>query len=342
MMEGNSKPKTVVVTGSVAYDYLMSFPGKFQDVIVPDRLHRLSVSFLVDEMRKVRGGVAPNIAYNLALLGATPAVLASAGADASEYRDWLRSEGVDVSGMVIHKDIFTASFFVSTDTEQNQIATFYAGAMARAASLSFSSLEHLGIALAVISPNDPAAMGAHARECRKMGIPFVYDPSQQLARLTREEILEGLEGAEILIGNEYEFGILEKKTGLSETELLARVPVVIITRGAEGSTIALRGGTSEAPQGAVTMRVPAAAVRGEAVDPTGVGDAFRAGLIAARLRSLPWSVSGRVGAVAAVFALESLGPQPERYTAEAFVARYRENFSLDGQNAGVAQLWAPG
>ncbi len=342
MIDKTSKKKTVVVTGSVAYDYLMSFPGKFVDVVVPDRMHRLSVSFLVDEMRKVRGGVAPNIAYNLALLGAAPAVLASAGADAADYRDWLRDEGIDVSGMVIHKDIFTASFFVSTDTEQNQIATFYAGAMARAASLSFRSLEHTGIALAVISPNDPAAMVAHARECRAMGIPFVYDPSQQLARLSREEILEGLAGAEILIGNEYEFGILEKKTDLSETELLSRVPVVIMTRGAEGSTIALRGGTPDAPQGAVTMRIPAAAVRGEAVDPTGVGDAFRAGLIAARLGGLPWDVAGRVGAVAAVFALESLGPQPERYTPEAFVARYRENFTLDGPHAGVAELWAAG
>ena len=172
-----------------------------------------------------------------------------------------------------------------------------------------------------------------------MGIPFVYDPSQQLARLSREEILEGLEGAEILIGNEYEFGILEKKTDLSETELLARVPVVIMTKGDQGSTIALRGGTPEAPGGALTMRIPVARVRGEAVDPTGVGDAFRAGLLAARMRSLPWSVAGRVGAVAAVFALETLGPQPERYLPDVFVSRYRESFGLDGEHRGVAWLW---
>jgi adenosine kinase len=336
---GKPTAGAVVVTGSVAYDYIMSFPGKFADVVVPDRLHRLSVSFLVDEMRKVRGGVAPNIAYNLALLGARASVLASAGVDAADYRDWLRSEGVDVTGFIVHPDIFTASFFVSTDQDQNQIATFFAGAMARAAALSFRSLGDGDVALAVISPNDPAAMVAHARECRALGIPFVFDPSQQLARLSKEEILEGIEGASILIGNEYEFGILEKKTGLSEVELLARVPVVIITRGEEGSTIALRGGTSEAPAGAVTMRIPPASLRGEAVDPTGVGDAFRAGLIASRMRGLPWEVAGRVGSVAAVFALESPGPQPARYEKGTFVARYQENFTLDGSHAGVADLW---
>ncbi len=338
MKAEESAEGSIVVTGSVAYDYLMSFPGKFVDVVVPDRMHRLSVSFLVDAMRKVRGGVAPNIAYNLALLGVRPVILAAAGADAAEYRDWLSAEGVDVSGMVIHQDVFTASFFVSTDLEQNQIATFYTGAMARASELSFRALNRK-ISLAIISPNDPKAMGIHARECRELGIPFVYDPSQQLARLSNDEILGGIDGASILIGNEYEFGILEKKTGLSETELLARVPVVIMTRGEQGSTLALRGGTPEAPDGAVTMRIPPARLRGAAVDPTGVGDAFRAGLLAGRQHGLPWEVAARVGSVAAVFALESLGPQPSRYTPEEFISRYEENFSLDGPHAGVPHLW---
>ena len=332
---------SIVVTGSVAYDYLMSFPGKFTDVVVPDRMHRLSVSFLVDEMRKVRGGVAPNIAYNLALLGARPAILASAGADAVDYKEWLRSEGVDVTGLAIHEDIFTASFFVSTDQEQNQIATFYAGAMARAATLTLRSLGH-GASLVVVSPDDPAAMSAHARECRELGLPFVFDPSQQLARLSKEDILDGIDGAAILIGNEYEFGILEKKTGLSESELLARVPVVVITRGEEGSTVALRGGTPDGPPGASTMRIPPASLHGTAVDPTGVGDAFRAGLLAARAKGLPWDVAGRVGSVAAVFALESMGPQPVRYSPEVFLARFRESFPSQAGHAGVAGLWERG
>lgn len=331
----------IVVTGSVAYDYLMTFPGRFADVVVPDRMHRLSVSFLVDEMRRVRGGVAPNIAYNLALLGHRPSILATAGPDAADYKAWLESEGVDVSGLTICEDVFTASFFVSTDLEQNQIATFYAGAMARARELTFRVFPPGSVALALIGPNDPAAMDAYARECRELGIPFVFDPSQQVARLSGEEILAGLEGAAVLIGNEYEFGIIEKKTGLSEAELLARVPVVVITRGEEGSTIALRGGTPDAPGGASTIRIPPAKLRGGALDPTGVGDAFRAGLLAARLRGLPWDVAGRVGSVAAVWALETVGPQPRRYSPEDFLGRFERDFGLAGAHAGVEKLWRP-
>ena len=326
----------IAVTGSVAYDYLMTFPGKFLDVVVPDRMHRLSVSFLVDEMRRVRGGVAPNISYNLALLGETPLVVAAGGSDAADYREWLAGEGVDVAGFRIFEDLFTASFFVSTDEDQNQIATFYAGAMRRSGELRLSAFDPASIGLAVIAPNDPAAMDAYARECRTLGIPFLYDPSQQVARLSADDLLTGLEGASVLIGNEYEFGIVEKKTGLSEAEILSRVPVVVVTRGEEGSTIALRGGTPEAPDGAVTFRIPPAELRSAALDPTGVGDAFRAGLLAARRLGLPWEVAGRAGSVAAVFALETLGPQPKRYDRAEFVARYVENFGGEGIHAGVA------
>lgn len=321
-----STNKKVVVTGSVAYDYLMRFPGKFRDVVVPDRLHRLSVSFLVDEMRRVRGGVAPNIAYGLALFGVTPTVFATAGQDAGDYRDWLAEQGVDVSGLVLCDDVFTASFFVSTDEEQNQIATFYAGAMARASELTFRSFPAGSVALALICPSDPAAMRQHARECRELGIPFVYDPSQQVARLDGDDLLEGLDGAAMLIGNEYELGVVEKKTGLSEAELAAKVPVLVITRGEEGATIAIRGGSPEERGGARTIRIPAARLRGEAVDPTGVGDAFRSGLFAARLHGLPWEEAGRLGAVAAVLCLETLGPQARRWSLDELLARYSESY----------------
>ncbi len=331
----------IAVTGSVAFDYLMTFPGKFLDVLVPDRMHRLSVSFLVDEMRRVRGGVAPNIAYSLALLGERPLVVAAAGRDAAEYRKWLEDAGVDVSGLVIFDDLFTASFFVSTDRDQNQLATFYAGAMKRARDLSLRRFEPASIGLAVVGPNDPEAMDAYARECRELGIPFLYDPSQQVARLSAEDLLTGLEGASILIGNEYEFGIIEKKTGLSEAEILSRVPVVVVTRGEEGSTIALRGGTPEAPDGAITFRSPPAKVGSGALDPTGVGDAFRAGLLAARRRGLSWEVAGRAGSVAAVFALETQGAQPEWYSRASFVARYAENFGAGGVHAQIERLARP-
>jgi adenosine kinase len=321
----SSNPK-VVVTGSVAFDYLMRFPGKFQDVVVPDRMHRLSVSFLVDEMRRVRGGVAPNIAYGLALFGVTPSILATAGQDAADYRAWLGEQGVDVSGMKLCDDVFTASFFVSTDLEQNQIATFYAGAMARASELTFRRYEPGSVALALICPSDPTAMRQHARECRELGIPYVYDPSQQVARLEGDDLLVGLDGAAMLIGNEYEFGIIEKKTGLSEAELAAKVPVLVITRGEEGATIALRSGSPGEPGGALAIRIPPAKLRTEALDPTGVGDAFRSGLLAARLRGLPWEEAGRLGSVAAVLCLETLGPQARRWSFEDLLERYAESY----------------
>jgi adenosine kinase len=199
------------------------------------------------------------------------------------------------------------------------VGTFYSGAMDRARDLSFDAVDPAGVAMAIIAPNDPQAMARYARECRALGIPFMYDPSQQVAQLGGEDLLAGLEGAAIFIGNEYEFGVIEKKTELAEAELRARVPVLIVTRGSEGSTIALR-------DGAQTITVPPARVEATEVDPTGVGDAYRAGLLAARLAGLPWDVAGRVGSIAAVYALETIGPQPQPYTLAEFRARYQANF----------------
>jgi len=309
-----------VVTGSVAFDYLMTFPGRFVEHLIPDRLSRLSVSFLVDEMRRVPGGCAPNIAYSLALLGETPLLFATAGRDAGDYRDRLAREGVDVSGLVLHDDVFTASFFVSTDRDQNQIASFYTGAMARAAQLSIDSLDTSSLSLVVISPNDPGAMTRYAAECRSLKVPFLYDPSQQVARLTGEELKEGMDGAAIVIVNEYEFGILTHKTGLAREEIEARIPALVVTHGAEGSTISVSGRREQ---------VPAAKLEGEALDPTGVGDAFRAGLIRGLRIGAPWKVAGRMGSIAAVYALESVGPQPERYSRDQFRQRYGRNFGSD-------------
>ena len=205
----------IVITGSVAFDYLMTFPGRFVEHLIPDQMARLSVSFLVDEMRRVPGGCGPNIAYGLALFGERPVLLATAGDDAAAYRDRLAREGVDVSAMRLEPDLFTASFFVSTDLDQNQLASFYTGAMSRARELTIRSLDPATLAFVVISPNDPAAMASHARECREFEIPFLYDPSQQVTRMSAEEMREGFRGAAILIVNDYELGILGRKTGLT-------------------------------------------------------------------------------------------------------------------------------
>ncbi|MEX0878574.1 MAG: carbohydrate kinase family protein [Thermoanaerobaculia bacterium] len=316
------KDGRIVVTGSVAFDYLMTFPGRFTEHLIPDRMSRLSVSFLVDEMRRVPGGCGPNIAYGLALLGERPALLATAGDDAAAYRDRLGREGIDVTGLRLEPDLFTASFFVSTDLDQNQLASFYTGAMARAHELSIRSLDPSTVAFVVISPNDPPAMASYAEECRRFEIPFLYDPSQQVTRLSGPEMREGFRGAAILIMNDYEFGILTHKTGLTREQMEEQVPVLIVTHGPDGSTIH----ASDGGGGRIAHEIPPARVEREAVDPTGVGDMYRAGLLRGLRVGAPWPVAGRIGSVAAVFGLEALGPQPPRYTKAEFVERFRRSF----------------
>ncbi len=307
----------IVVTGSIAYDYLMTFPGLFADYILPDQLDRISLSFLVDEMRRQRGGCAANIAYNLALLGERPKVMATVGQDFGEYRLWLERHGVDTSLIREEPDLFTASFFVNTDRGGHQIASFYTGAMARARELSFHDLNADEIDLAVISPNDPQAMVKYAAECQELAIPYLYDPSQQIVRLTGEDLREGLDGCDLLVVNDYEFELLQQKTGLS-ADAIRDMPVraCVVTLGERGSCIWADGNLYEIP--AVPPK--------RNCDPTGVGDAFRAGLIKGLALGLPWDLAGRMAALAATYALEEIGPQNHRYTLADFVARFREHF----------------
>ena len=307
---------SIIITGSVAYDYLMSFPGHFSEHILPEQIHHVSLSFLVDTMHKRRGGVAPNIAYSLALLGERPRVMATVGQDFGEYRAWLEAAGVDTSAMVEIDDEFTSSFFVNTDLDNNQIASFYIGAMGKADTLSFHDQDPESIEMTIISPNAPAAMVNYARECQELEIPYIYDPSQQIIRLSGEELLEGTRGAAMLIVNEYEFGMLKNKTNLSDDELLALPDRTIITRGEEGSTIYLGDRTLSVPI------VPAAPL----VEPTGVGDAYRAGIIKGMLRGCSWETTGRIAALAATYVLEQHGTQNHSYTLDEFAARYRQTF----------------
>ncbi|MFQ5420196.1 MAG: carbohydrate kinase family protein, partial [Anaerolineae bacterium] len=230
----------IVITGSIAFDYLMSFPGKFADVILPDQLQNISLSFLVDSMKRQRGGTAPNIAYTMALLGGRPTIMATAGQDFNEYRAWLESEGVDTSAVKQIEDDFTASFFVNTDQDQNQIATFYTGAMAFARDLSFAR-DAPNTELTIISPNDPLAMRRYARECKQLNIPYIYDSSQQTIRLSGEELYEGLDGCYLLSVNEYEFNLIQDRTGLSQQEILDKVGGLLVTKGAEGSWLVVDG-----------------------------------------------------------------------------------------------------
>jgi adenosine kinase len=307
---------SIIVTGSVAFDYLMSFPGRFSEHILPEQIHQVSLSFLVDSMHKQRGGCAPNIAYTLALLGERPTVMATVGQDFGEYRAWLESVGVDTSATIEVEDEFTSSFFVNTDQDNNQIASFYIGAMGKADRLSFHDLDHEKVDVAIISPNAPAAMVKYARECQELGVPYIYDPSQQIVRLGGDELLAGTRGARMLIVNEYEFGMLKNKTGLSDDELLAQPDITIITLGEEGSRIYVEDQVLQIPV------VPPTRL----VEPTGVGDAYRGGVIKGLLGGYPWETTGRMAALAATYVLEHQGTQSHRYTLDEFAERYRQTF----------------
>ena len=306
----------IVLTGSIAFDYLMKFPGYFQDHILPDNLECLSLSFLVESMVRQPGGIAPNIAYTLALMGERPRLLATAGEDFVEYRDALERSGVDTSGIRLIKGEFTASFFANTDLANAQIASFYPGAMAAAGDLSLNELKGNRPELVLISPNDPRAMVRYVSECKQLGIPYIYDPSQQIPRLTDDEIKEGLEGALALFVNKYEFRMIQKRTGLSPWEIKALSQFSVVTLGEEGSVIY---------QGEKELRIPVVTPN-EIIDPTGVGDAFRGGFLAGYARGWDLDICGQMGAVAAAFCLEQEGPQGHSFTPTELVARFREHF----------------
>lgn len=308
----------IVVTGSIAFDYLMSFPGKFTEHFLPEHMSRVSLSFLVDSMDKRRGGCAPNIAYTLALLGERPRLMATAGQDFGDYRRWLEAAQVDTSLVKEVRDRFTASFFCSTDRDSNQIASFYTGAMANAAELSFRDVPECG--LAIISPNDPAAMLQYAEECRVLGIPYIWDPGQQCARMSGDELRDGLVGAAIVISNDYEFELIRQKTGLDEEGILAHSGALVITRGEHGCSIQERDGQTVVPA------VPPHRI----VDPTGVGDAFRGGFLKGMARGASYTVCAQLGSVAATYALEHLGGQSHAFTWKEFLERYEAHFGQAG------------
>jgi adenosine kinase len=304
----------LVVTGSIAYDYLMSFPGKFTEHFLPEHMKRVSLSFLVDTMDKRRGGCAPNIAYTLALLGERPLLMATAGEDFGEYRAWLEAAGVDTSLVRQIDGKFCASFFCSTDVDNNQIASFYTGAMADAGQLSFRTSRDCG--LAIVAPNDPGAMVQYAEECRTLGIPFIFDPGQQCARMAGGELRDGVTGATIVIVNDYELELLRQKTGLGESAILELTRALIVTRGEQGSSVLTAAGQVDVE--AVTPD--------RIVDPTGVGDAFRGGLMKGFALGLPYDTCARMGSVAAAYALEHLGGQSHAYTWDEFRTRYEAHF----------------
>jgi adenosine kinase len=308
---------TVLATGSVAFDYILTFNGRFRDHIMPDQVHILNLSFLVDHFERRRGGVAANYAYTLALLGQPSAILATAGADAAEYREWLEGLGVECSGLKLLPGETTATGFTTTDLDDNQITGYYGGAMNRAGEVGLADTEAKPAAV-IVGPNGPAGMKRLVHECREAGIPFVYDPAHQLPHMSKEDLEEGCRGAWILIGNDYELELIRQRTGRDVEQLLDLASMVVTTLGREGSRI-------ESAEGRV--EIPPAAARRE-VDPTGAGDAYRAGLVAALLRGLPPATAGRIASLASAYVVEQGGTIEHRYTIAEFVERYRSAFGV--------------
>jgi adenosine kinase len=307
----------IAVTGSIATDHLMTFSGRFADSMVVDQLDKISLSFLADDLQVRRGGIGANICFGMANLGLSPVLVGAVGEDFADYRSWLERHRIDCESVHCSLVRHTARFVCTTDDDHAQIATFYAGAMSEARDIELKPIADRvgGLDLVVISPNDPEAMLRHTDECRIRGYPFVADPSQQLAWMDGPAIRLLVDGAAYLFSNEYEAALLEKKTGWSADEVLARVDVRVTTLGKYGARIE-RVGQPE-------IQVPAAG-KPTAVDPTGVGDAFRAGFIASVAWGLPLARSAQVGALLATYVLETVGTQ-EYELSRADVLRRLEN-----------------
>ncbi|MEU5829018.1 carbohydrate kinase family protein [Micromonospora tulbaghiae] len=309
----------IAVTGSIATDHLMSFPGRFADQLIADQLDKVSLSFLVDELVLRRGGTAANIAFGMAQLGLRPVLLGAVGADFADYRSWLERHGVDCDSVHVSEVAHTARFVCTTDTDMCQIASFYAGAMSEARNIELAPVAQRlgGLDLVLVSANDPAAMIRHSGECRDRGYSFVADPSQQLARMDGEDVLGLVDGADYLMTNEYEKSLLQSKAGLTDEQLLDRVKVRVTTLGKQGVEIVGRE--------IGTIRVPIAREI-QAVDPTGVGDGFRAGFFAA----LGWGVglerAAQVGCLLATLVLENFGGQEYEVRRDLFVKRLAESY----------------
>ncbi len=306
----------LIVTGSIAFDYLMSFPGKFSDHFLPDKLDSISISFLVESLIKRRGGCAANIAYNLALLGERALLVGCAGQDFSDYKIDLQKIGVDTSGVVEIKDEYTASFFGNSDIEGNQICSFYSGAMRHAGEIELKKYIDSSDSLVIISPNDPDAMISYSDQCKNSGCQFIFDPGQQTLILTPDQLKKGADGAKILILNDYELSLFKKKTKITDEDLLSLSEIVIVTLGEKGAEIRTNRGNLSVPP-----------VKPEKIlDPTGVGDGFRAGLLKGIVHNLPLEIVGRMGTLAATYVLEADGPQSHSYTFKEFVERYCDAF----------------
>ncbi len=314
MTRAQALKKSVLICGSAAYDSILLFPDRFKAHILPDKIHMLNVSFLVPEMRREFGGCATNIAYNLKLLGEVGYPMATVGHDFGPYRESLLAKGVPADYVKVIDSEFTAQAFITTDLDDNQITAFHPGAM------QYSHLNRVadaaGIGLGVVAPDGRQAMIEHAEQFAAAGIPFIFDPGQGLPMFDGEDLRRFIEQATWVAVNDYEWQVLQQKTGWSVREVTSRVKALVVTKGAEGAVIYTAQDSFEI----------ASAKPNAVVDPTGCGDAFRAGLIHGILRGDDWQTAGRLGSLMGAIKIESRGPQNHRFTREQFEQRFRDNF----------------
>ena len=313
--------KTALICGSVAYDTILQFQDRFKSHILPDKIHILNVSFLVPDMRREYGGCAANIAYGLKLLGDRGVPMATAGHDFAPYRERMVAQGIAVDHIRVVDGTFTAQAFITTDLDDNQITAFHPGAMQQA-HLNQVSDAGSGIALGIVAPDGRQAMIEHAAQFAAAKIPFIFDPGQGLPMFGAEELKSFIAQARWVAVNDYEWGMLQQKTGFSVSDITAQVDALVVTRGAEGSIVYTKGRT---------LTVPCARPLA-VVDPTGCGDAYRAGLIHGLLHGLDWETIGRVASLMGAIKIELRGPQNHSFTEGEFERRYRDNF---GQMQGI-------
>ncbi|MGI9212172.1 MAG: carbohydrate kinase family protein [Methylococcaceae bacterium] len=308
---------TALICGSIAYDTIMVFPDSFKNHILPEQVHILNVSFLVPELRREYGGCAGNIAYNLKILGGNPLIMATVGKDFGPYRDWMNYCGVSQDFIRVLDDNYTAQAYITTDQDDNQITAFHPGAM------SFSHLNDIptdmGIRIGMVSPDGKAGMVQHAQQFLDAGIPFIFDPGQGLPMFDGNELLDFIDKATWITVNDYEARLMQERTGLSAEQIAARVDALIITKGGEGSTILSHGKSHE---------IPPVPTQG-AVDPTGCGDAYRAGLLYGLLEKLDWASTGRVASLMGSLKIETYGTQNHTFELEGFKSKFRQHFGYE-------------
>lgn len=305
----------ILVTGSLAFDHIMNFPGRLGDQILPEKIHMLNASFLVTDMRKSFGGTAGNIAYSLSLLGVRTAILGIAGEDFDTYKEFLEKNEIDTSYIKLVNNLYTSTAFGITDSQDNQIWGFYSGADKMTDHLSIFDVAGK-IDFGIISPNNPRAMLKFAQEYQQAKISYLFDPGMQLPWLSGADLRTAFKGAKIIIGNDYEMSVIEKKIEMPIGSFVKEGKIIITTLGSEGSRIISDGGE---------INIRAARVR-SAADPAGAGDAYRAGFMAGFLRDFPIKACGQMGSITAAYTVEKFGTTTHNFTSEEFCRRYKENY----------------